>query len=208
MEYMDRDTLVCSIEYEKSVEMPQAATVLLFETDGDKCEYEADQIENLCRKHNASHLQKEYDPEKVAKIWSIRRNLSPAVKSMTGIKISEDIAVPPSKLPEIVDFVAKLNRKYPLRINSFGHAGDGNLHVNFLAQSNNESETSKIGEAIEKLFDKTLELGGTLTGEHGIGLTKKDYLHFEFDRPTIDYMKKVKSVFDIDRLLNPGKMFE
>ena len=115
--------------------------------------------------------------------------------------------MPPSRLPELLNFVSQLNNEYPVRINSYGHAGDGNLHVNFLTESESEKETKIVEEGVTRLFRKTLELGGTLTGEHGIGLTKKDFLHHEFDKATLDKMKQIKTVFDPYQLLNPGKMF-
>jgi glycolate oxidase subunit GlcD len=207
MEYMDEDAIACSNEYKKSVDIESAAAILLFETSGEKYEPEAGDIEKICRQHGAIRLEKEYDHIKAEKLWRLRRNLSDAIKSMTGIKISEDVAVPPSRLPELVKFVSRLNNEYNLRINSFGHAGDGNLHVNFLAENNSRAEISVVAEATERLFRKTLELEGTLTGEHGIGLTKKEFLHLEFDPATIDHMKRVKYVFDPPNLLNPGKMF-
>ena len=115
--------------------------------------------------------------------------------------------MPPSKLPNLVSFVSDLNESYPIRVNSYGHAGDGNLHVNFLTDEKSHLENGLIGKGIKSLFKKTLELGGTLTGEHGIGLTKKDYLSLEFDEDTINAMRAVKSAFDQNCLLNPGKMF-
>ena len=115
--------------------------------------------------------------------------------------------MPPSRLPELVDFVSQLNKELPFRVNSYGHAGDGNLHVNFLTSENQSIEPELLQDAIVRLFRKTLELGGTLTGEHGIGLTKKDFLDLEFTPPTIDHMRRIKDVFDPVDLFNPGKIF-
>ena len=207
MEYMDGDSVSCSIDYEKSIEIERAATILLLETTGEKCLIEADQIERICMAHKAIFLKKENDPGQAEKLWKVRRNLSKAVKEAALHKISEDVCVPPSRLPELVRFVARLNESSPIRINSYGHAGDGNLHVNFLAQSDDKNELALIDDGIKRLFAKTLELGGTLTGEHGIGLTKREFLHLEFDPPTLEHMKKIKSVFDPGNLFNPGKMF-
>ncbi|MEW5923308.1 MAG: FAD-linked oxidase C-terminal domain-containing protein [Candidatus Zixiibacteriota bacterium] len=207
MEYMDGDSVACSNDYEKSIEIENAAAILLLETSGGKCLSEADQIEEICRAHKAIFLKRENDFVEAERLWKIRRNLSKAVKEAARHKISEDVCVPPSWLPELVRFVAQLNEKSPIRINSYGHAGDGNLHVNFLAQSDDQNELKLIDDGIKLLFEKTLNLGGTLTGEHGIGLTKKDFLHLEFNPPTLDHMKKIKKVFDPKNLLNPGKMF-
>jgi glycolate oxidase len=207
MEYMDGDAVSCSNAYEKSIEIDRAKAILLFETTSQGRFDEADRIEKVCRLHGAIHLKRETSQSESERLWKIRRNLSKAVKEAAGRKISEDVCVPPSRLPELVGFVSNLNNEYPVRINSYGHAGDGNLHVNFLAETMDEAEMAMIDDGIRRLFEKTLDLGGTLTGEHGIGLTKKEFLNLEFDKPTISHMKKIKSAFDPDNLLNPGKMF-
>ncbi len=207
MEYMDADAIQCSIDYEKALEIEKAAAVLLLETSGTNRIAEADRIIDICRQNRASLLIREDNQEKAERLWKIRRNLSKAVKASAKYKISEDVAVPPSRLPELVAFVAQMSREYPLRMNSYGHAGDGNLHVNFLTDNDEHVQSGLIETGIRRLFDMTLKLGGTLTGEHGIGLTKKEFLHLEFDPPTLGAMKDLKDVFDPRGLLNPGKMF-
>ncbi len=207
MEYMDEDSVSCSNDYEKALDIENAAAILLFETMGDNAKEQAMMIGQICQAFQAVYLKSENDPEICEKLWKIRRNLSKAVKASAEQKISEDVCVPPSKLPDLVRFVARLNEEYPIRINSYGHAGDGNLHVNFLVSQNDENYVNLISKGTQRLFEKTLELGGTLTGEHGIGLTKKDYLHLEFDPQTLAAMKDIKAVFDPENLLNPGKMF-
>ena len=208
MEYMDSDSVACSMEYEKILDISGTEAVLLMETSGENRQIEAEQIEKICREQRAFHFEKEQLPKKSEKLWKIRRNISKGVKESATHKISEDVCVPPSRLPELVSFVGWLNDEYPLRINSYGHAGDGNLHVNFLAQSGDKKEMELINEAGRRLFVKSLELGGTLSGEHGIGLTKKDVLSLEFDNPTLNAMKMIKQLFDPENLLNPGKMFK
>ncbi len=207
MEYMDGDAVECSNKYEKSVDIGTAAAVLLLETSGDNRQSEANEILSICRQFNASSLLFETDKSRTESLWKIRRNLSKAVKASVKFKIAEDVCVPPSKLPRLVEFVSELNKKYPMRVNSYGHAGDGNLHVNFLTDEIKYIENGLIEEGTVALFKKTVELGGTLTGEHGIGLTKKDHLGLEFSPETIEAMKAVKSAFDGKNLLNPGKMF-
>jgi glycolate oxidase len=208
MEYMDGDAIECSLNYEKSVEIEEAEAVLLFETSGCNAGPDADKIIDICRRQNADQVKVEEDREKAERLWKIRRNLSKAVKASARHKIAEDVCVPPSRLPELVEFVAELNRELPLRVNSYGHAGDGNLHVNFLTDDDYHLEGGLIEKSVRRLFEKTLELGGTLTGEHGIGLTKKKYLPLEFSDDTLSAMKIIKSIFDPERLFNPGKMFD
>lgn len=207
MEYMDGDAINCSNRYEKSIDIEKASAVLLLETDGKNRLSTAEKIKNICRQYHPVSLMFESDPVPAENLWKIRRNLSKAVKASVKYKIAEDVCVPPSKLPELVKFVAELNAQYPMRINSYGHAGDGNLHVNFLTDDKKYLDNGLIGDGIKRLFNKTLALGGTLTGEHGIGLTKKEYLKLEFSENTIMRMKDIKTVFDQDNLLNPGKMF-
>jgi glycolate oxidase len=208
MEYMDGDAVDCSNKYEKSLDIERAEAILLFETTGSECKPEAASILDYCRQNKATTLKVEPDPLKSDYLWKIRRNLSKAVKESARYKIAEDVCVPPSRLPELVKFVLELNREYPVRVNSYGHAGDGNLHVNFLVDDEKLVESGLIAEGIMRLFRKTLELGGTLTGEHGIGLTKKKYLGLEFDGATLNNMKLIKAAFDPKNLFNPGKMFD
>jgi glycolate oxidase len=207
MEYMDGDAFACSAGYEKVIDIADAAAILLFETSGEKALSQAEMINQICNQYQATFLKSETDPVKFERLWKVRRNLSKAVKASAVQKISEDVCVPPSHLPELVRFVSRLNSEYPVRINSYGHAGDGNLHVNFLVASDGRGELEMIETGIKRLFEKTLDLGGTLTGEHGIGLTKKEFLPNEFDRPTLGAMKAIKDIFDPENLLNPGKMF-
>ncbi|MEA3297384.1 MAG: FAD-linked oxidase C-terminal domain-containing protein, partial [candidate division Zixibacteria bacterium] len=139
---------------------------------------------------------------------SVRRNLSKAIRDIARFRYNEDVSVPISKFMTLIDFVDQLNQSGPLRVNAFGHAGDGNLHVSFLSMSGTIEEKKLIREGTERLYRKTVELGGTLTGEHGIGQHKGKYLHWEFDRPTLELMKKTKDVFDPENLLNPNKIFQ
>nr|MBN2278904.1 FAD-binding protein [candidate division Zixibacteria bacterium] len=208
MEFMDGDAIACSMAYEKTIAINKVGAVLLFETSGNKRLAEADNIESICRENNILYLNRENDPAQTERLWRIRRNISKAVKESARHKIAEDVCVPPSRLSELVAFVAGLSREYPIRTNAYGHAGDGNLHVNFLTSSDDPDVMEMIDRAVLSLFEKTLELGGTLTGEHGIGLTKKDFFHLEFDRATIDHMKSIKEAFDPAGLYNPGKMFK
>lgn len=203
MEFLDGDAADCSNRYEKNEGLDNIAAILLLEIN----QIDTDRISLICSKNNCSYFKKESEPSRTDTLWKIRRNLSKAVKEMAKVRISEDVAVPNSKFPVLVDFVAQMNKNSDLRINSFGHAGDGNLHVNFLGMTGEQKELDEIERHIEVLLKKTIELGGTLTGEHGIGLAKKKYMNLEFDKSTIRYMLKLKSIFDPNNLLNPDKIF-
>lgn len=208
LEYIDGDAAAIAKDYEKSTLIDEkAAAILLIETaDNDQAKQTA-LIRKFCEKNRYLTLNIETDPDKAEQLWQVRRNISRATKACAGAKISEDIAVPISKFPLLVAFVAQLNRRYPLRVNSYGHAGDGNLHVNILSQRGKATDLTLADEIIEKLLKQALRLGGTITGEHGIGLAKRRYLKYEFDQPTLMAMKKIKTVFDPDNILNPEKIF-
>lgn len=207
MEYLDGDAAECSNKYEKMEGLDRAAAILLLESAKEGGIKQVESIKNFCRQNKCSYFRHESDVNKAETLWKVRRNLSKACKQMSKIRISEDVAVPISKFPDLIEFVAHMNATSKLRINSFGHAGDGNLHVNFLSDDDSEAGRELIESEIERLLRKTVELGGTLTGEHGIGLAKKRYLGLEFDQNTIGYMRRFKEIFDPENLLNPGKIF-
>ena len=207
MEFVDRDAIECANQYDPDNKIDGGAAMLLFETDGRHADAEADAIMAICRRYSHRLLRLADDPQEREILWKTRRDLSHAVKQAVKTKTAEDVCVPPSRLPDLVAFVEQLSREYSLRINCYGHAGDGNLHVNFLGMTGSEREQHETTEGIARLFDKTLFLGGTLSGEHGIGITKKDYISREFDPPTLAFMRRLKGIFDARRIVNPGKIF-
>jgi glycolate oxidase len=205
MEFLDGDAAECSNEYEKTEGLDKVAAILLIESNFEGGAKQVSQIRHFCSKNRSSFFRHEKDPKQAENLWKIRRNLSKASKQMSKVRISEDVAVPISKFPDLVEYVSYMNETSKFRINSFGHAGDGNLHVNFLSNDESKAGRELIEHEIERLLKKTVELGGTLTGEHGIGLAKIRYLGLEFDTTTISYMKKLKEVFDGGPVLNPAK---
>jgi D-lactate dehydrogenase len=140
-------------------------------------------------------------------LWSARRALSPLLRDIAPKKINEDIVVPVSRLPELLAGLADLSSKYGLANVNFGHAGNGNIHVNLLVDPDDESEMGRAEECLDKIFDLVLSMNGTLSGEHGIGREKRPFVPREIDAPTLALMKKIKSVFDPKGILNPGKLF-
>ncbi len=151
-------------------------------------------------------LRRARDATERETLWAARRALSPALRRLASGKINEDVAVPTSRLPELVRFVEDLARRTGLRIVSFGHVANGNLHVNILHDENDPSERARATEAAGALFDRVLALEGTLSGEHGVGLAKAPYLPWQIDAPTRAAMAAVKAVFDPAGILNPGKV--
>jgi glycolate oxidase len=207
MEFMDGDAIECSNQYDPEHRLPGGAAMLLFETDGPDARAEADSIRAICNERHPALLRTAVDEQEREILWKARRNLSHAVKQAVKTKTAEDVCVPPSRLPELVAFTEELARDLSVRINCYGHAGDGNLHVNFLGMNGGEVEEKEIALGVSRLFDRTLELGGTISGEHGIGITKRAFLPREFDAPTLLFMKCLENCLNPDKLLNPGKIF-
>ena len=208
MEFLDSDAAACSNEYEKNEGIDQtAAGILLIETSFENREMETSEIKKICNQNSCSYLKVEPDQNKADKLWKIRRNLSKASKEIASLRISEDVVVPVSKFPELVSFVSKINQESEIRINSFGHAGDGNLHVNFLSNDTSDKNRIKVENLTKSLMIKTIELGGSLSGEHGIGIEKKQFLPMELNLQTLNFMVAFKNLFDPDNYINPNKIF-
>ena len=207
LEFIDGDAAACSNQYEKNDGLENAGSILLIETDGDKDPEQLNRVKTICKNNQAVQLKTEPDSKLAEDLWRVRRNLSNAAKAAAELRLSEDVAVPVSRFSELVAWVAAENKSSGLRINSFGHAGDGNLHVNYLATTDDTINRDLIQKHVARLMHKTIELGGTISGEHGIGLEKREYLGLEFDRPTLELMKSLKRIFDPAGLLNPNKIF-
>ena len=140
-------------------------------------------------------------------LWKARKAISPALYKYAPDKINEDIVVPRSRIPDMVRKIAELKKKSGLIMASFGHAGDGNIHFNIMLDKRNSEELQKAEAAVLSVFDYTLELGGTISGEHGVGITKSSYIKKEVGDMELSLMKKIKHVFDPNGILNPGKLF-
>jgi len=138
-------------------------------------------------------------------LWSVRKALSPVLRSLAPKKINEDVVVPVTHIPELVERIEQLAHQYQLPIVNFGHAGNGNLHVNLLVHPERSDELERAHAALANLFKTVLQLEGSLSGEHGVGLEKRDYIDQEIDAPTLELMRTLKRAFDPSNILNPGK---
>jgi len=210
LEFIDGDTLSCVLEYIKVDNIQKSEAVLLIETDGnDKAEVqqEFEKVLQICKEKRAKSLQYAETKDEKEQLWKIRRSISASLLRIAPTKVNEDICVPASKLPAMVKHIQELSRKHQVGINTFGHAGDGNLHVTFMCDSRNEEQMKRVEKAVDELFDMTLKLGGTLSGEHGIGITKAKYLEQELGKSGVELTKKIKSAFDPEQIMNPGKIF-
>jgi glycolate oxidase len=209
VELMDRLCIDC-VRSELGMSLPpQCGALLLIEVDGDKAltKREAEKIREICLQSGAMEFLAASRKREAEKLWEARRNVSAAVQKLRPDKVSEDVVVPRSRMAELSSFLDALGHKYNLPIAAYGHAGDGNIHVNVLFDKNAPEENQKVDEVVRELFRKVLEAKGTISGEHGIGLTKAPYLDMEISRPAIELMARIKLAFDPKGILNPGKIF-
>jgi glycolate oxidase len=209
IEFMDKASLEC-VEGHMNIGLPaDADALLLIEVDGKKDITARDikELKDLCLSLGAINVRLAADKEEAESLWKARKAISPALFRYGPDKINEDIVVPRSKIPDMVRKIDELRNGTGLTMASFGHAGDGNIHFNIMLDKKNKDELKKAEAAIEKVFDYTIELGGTISGEHGIGITKAPYLNKELGTVEIALMKKLKQLFDPKGILNPGKIF-
>jgi FAD/FMN-containing dehydrogenase len=209
LEFMDGDAIACTFAYLNWDATIPAEAALLIEVDGSVGEVAADgpTVERIIRSHQPLVFEETTDAGRRDYLWTLRRSISRAITAAAKLRVSEDVVVPPSRLPELVAALPELSRQSGLRVNSFGHAGDGNLHVNFMASDDSEDTKERIHRAVTELFRLTLTLDGTISGEHGIGTTKRDYLPLEVESSTLELFRRVKGAFDPAGNLNPGKIF-
>ncbi|HKO92630.1 MAG TPA: FAD-linked oxidase C-terminal domain-containing protein, partial [Polyangiaceae bacterium] len=184
-----------------------AQALLLIEVDGSErdCVVSAERVVSTCEAHGARGSRVASQAAERERLWEVRANMSATLRKSARHKLSEDIAVPRRALGQLLDDLAALSERWAVRSVAYGHAGDGNLHVNFLWDE--PAEAPRVQQAIRELFERTIALGGTLSGEHGIGVLKAPYLPLEQPEGLISLQRNLKQAFDPHGLLNPGKIF-
>lgn len=189
-------------------DIPDAGALLMIEADGDDetLPHVVAALERAARGDGLLELAAATDPAANEALWAARKALSPALRTIAAGKINEDVVVPVSRIPALVAGIEALAREFDLPIVAFGHAGNGNLHANILFDPDDGAQSARAQAALPRLFALTLSLGGTLSGEHGIGVAKRDFMAEAFDPPTLAAMHAVKAAFDPDGILNPGKV--
>jgi glycolate oxidase len=209
LEYMDK-TAVRVVRDRMGTPPPKGtAAMLLVEFDGTRQEVaqQSSQFSEFVRSRDNCSLRRAANEQETAELWLARRSISPATLSLRPHKISEDVVVPRSRIPELVAYTDQLARELELIILTFGHAGDGNIHVNIMLDKNDKQEKERGEQAKELLFRFVLELQGTISGEHGIGQTKSAFLPLEIEPAALAVMRQLKDLFDPAGILNPGKIF-
>ncbi len=208
LEFMDAET-IAAVENFKPVGLPKnVAALLLIELDGHAADIkkQAGIIADICRLFNAGVSVAENNAAR-DKLWDARRSVSPALYHISPAKINEDIAVPRDRIPAMLKGLRELSERSGVKIVNFGHAGDGNIHVNIMADRADAEKFRKAEALVREIFSLTLGLGGTISGEHGIGITKAPYLGMEIGKNELSIMKAIKNLFDPKNILNPGKIF-
>ena len=213
LEFMDGDAVRLAREHIRAGSgennIPEhAGALLMIEADGDArtLPHALEALSTAARGDGCLDIEPAADEAARERLWAARKALSPALRSLAPGKINEDVVVPVSRIPELVAGVQTLSRKFSLPIVCFGHAGNGNLHVNLMYDPADAAQNASAHAAIAEVFALTLSLGGTLSGEHGIGLAKREFMTRAIDAPTLALMRAVKNAFDPDGILNPGKL--
>jgi glycolate oxidase len=210
LEFLDRTTINCVEDYAKVGLPREAEAVLLMETDGHPAVIaeEAEIMAQLARKNGAIEVRIAETAEEALKLATARRSAFAALARVAPTTILEDVTVPRSELAGMVAFIASLAEKHRLRIGTFGHMGDGNLHPTFLTNEKDADEMHRVELAFGEIVTETARRGGTITGEHGVGLAKKKYLPQSVGGLNVEIMGKLRRLFDPNLILNPGKMFD
>ena len=181
--------------------------ILMIEVDGNthSLPQSIAAIESACQNPGLVSYEIAHDEETVQRLWKTRKALSPALRNIAPKKINEDVVVPVSRIPELIEGLQQISAEYQIQIVNFGHAGNGNIHVNMLMDSQNPLHVKNSDACLKAIFELVLKLEGTLSGEHGVGLVKRDYIGLELDQRSLELMRLIKQQFDPGNILNPGK---
>ena len=209
LEFLDSASLA-AVKRHADVNLPEGAEAfLLIEVDGaaDCLQRPLERVRSLCEKNRALEVRLAREKAEQNELWRARRSVSPALRAVSRYRMNEDIVVPRSAIPEMIDRIRATADKYGIPIINFGHAGDGNIHVTVMAGPSGEGDLPKMKKAVADIFADTVALGGRISGEHGIGLSKQPYIGLNLDRPTLALCRLLKKTLDPNNILNPGKIF-
>ncbi len=207
LEFMDDQALQMIKNYSDPGIVENAGALLMIELEESAAAIDdaAVQIAAIANTPGCLSVDIAHNQEQVEKLWRTRKALSPALRNIAPKKINEDVVVPVSRIPELIDGLTRLAEKYAIKIVNFGHAGNGNIHVNLLVDPDDPRQLAAAEACLDEVFNLVLGLGGTLSGEHGIGLVKREFVGREIDDPTLTVMRQIKNLLDPNGILNPGK---
>ncbi len=209
LEFMDAATINCIRGVSTLPLAELCRAILIIEVDGDPevLDRQVREILAVIEPFGILHTRIAETEEDSEEIWQVRRIVSPSLRKVNPDKFNEDIVVPRSKVPDMIRALEKISRDYGVPIVNFGHAGDGNIHVNVMVDLKEEGMPEKIEKVMDEVFGAAVKLKGAISGEHGIGTSKAKYMHMELDIATISYMQRIKAALDPNNILNPGKIF-
>ncbi|GMR20764.1 MAG: FAD-linked oxidase C-terminal domain-containing protein [Gammaproteobacteria bacterium] len=209
LEFMDRGALNIIREHTTLALPKKAQSLLIIEVEGDSQSLPAaaTAVQAAADNKGLLDLHTASSDEETTELWRLRKALSPALRDIAPNKLNEDVVVPVTHLPELLSGLETLSQRYSIPIINFGHAGNGNIHVNLLYDTQDPKQSNNAHHCLSDVFDLVLALGGTLSGEHGVGLVKKEYVSREIDAVTLNVMGRIKKSFDPDNILNPDKAF-
>jgi D-lactate dehydrogenase len=207
LEFMDAAAIAMVRDYSDLGVSSETGALLMIEVDGpsDCLSATADAVASAARNQGLLELSVARDREQISTLWRTRKALSPALRHVAPKKINEDVVVPVSEIATFIDGLERLALEHRIRIVNFGHAGNGNIHVNLLANPDDKDEMQRAAQCLDGVFNLVVSLGGTLSGEHGVGLEKRDFIDRELDPAALDLMRAIKQQFDPNGVLNPGK---
>jgi len=208
LEILGRETIQ-AINQNTKLNLPEVDAILLVETDGytkTETDFQMQKIIEVFNKNNADQVKLAQTPEEAAELWAARKSAYAVLARLKPSLIIEDITVPMSKIADLLKGIKEISNKHNIMIASYGHAGDGNLHPQFMFDGNDPDQVKRQEAADADIFKLAIDLGGTLTGEHGIGLQKAPYMTLEHDAAAMDVMRSIKKMLDPNNILNPGKM--
>ncbi len=206
LEFMDAQAINMVRNYADLQLSSKVTAMLMIEIDGsiESIDADAKKIQHIASNKDCLNVTLANTPDEIRTLWRARKALSPALRNIAPKKINEDVAVPVSRLPELINGLEQLSARHGITIVNFGHAGNGNIHVNLLLDPDDKTQAEASAACLSDVFQLVLALEGTLSGEHGIGRVKRDFIHHELDEPAIQLMHTIKKAFDPDNILNPG----
>jgi len=209
LEFIDANAIEMARRY-ANAELPQGTgALLMIEVDGPEIALQdaVQSVQQAARNDGLLAFDIAADADQVAALWATRKALSPALRNIAPKKINEDVVVPVSHIPDLIDGLNALAGRYGIAIVNFGHAGNGNIHVNLLIDPADPRQMANATQCLNEVFTLVLQLDGSLSGEHGVGIAKRDFINREIDPVTLDLMRRIKAQFDPKGILNPDKMF-
>ena len=209
LEFIDGNAINMIRQYSSSDLPEHAGAMLMIEVDGQKegLDYAAEKLATSAQNGGLLDIRLAQSDAEVKALWQTRKALSPALRKVAPKKINEDVVVPVTEIPALIEGLDRLSKKYDLPIINFGHAGNGNIHVNLLLDPDEPGQGKKAHHCLDEIFSLVLALNGTLSGEHGVGLEKRDFVDRELDANSLELMRNIKRQFDPNGILNPDKMF-